>query len=189
MLLKDGTKYRRFLVIEALQLILVEPDSKKLGWGIAKLVGFLQDVEVTGDKDDSRCLHITIHRGGATTNRSPILSAKFIFDDHIRCMAAKQRLTKGRTKARQKKMGQIAQLLELTDQQLKANLSTPSSPASSLYAGNLRLNASSKAPREHRPLFSTANRVPGVAAALRRESTPSGSVSRIQMAHNRSIEG
>lgn len=32
-LLKDGTKYRRFLVIEALQLVLVEPDSKRLGWG------------------------------------------------------------------------------------------------------------------------------------------------------------
>lgn len=93
-ILKDGTKFRRFLVIDVLQLILVEPDSKRLGWGIAKNVGFLQDVEVVGDKDDSRCLHITVHRGGATTNRNPILSAKFVFDDHIRCMAAKQRLTK-----------------------------------------------------------------------------------------------
>lgn len=186
---KDGTKYRRFLVIESLQLILVEPDSKRLGWGIAKLVGFLQDVEVTGDKEDSRCLHITIHRGGAATNSSPILSAKFIFDDHIRCMAAKQRLTKGRTKARQKKMTQIAQLLEISGQQLK-ELASPSV----LYAANnLRANASAsgstKQPREHRPLFSTANRVPGFAAALRRESTPSGSVSRVQMAHNRSIDG
>lgn len=94
-LAKDNTKSRRFLVIDVVQLILVEPDAKRLGWGIAKLVGFLQDVEVGGDKDDSRCLHITVHRGGATTsNRTPILSAKFIFDDHIRCMAAKQRLTK-----------------------------------------------------------------------------------------------
>lgn len=92
---KDGTKFRRFLVIDVLQLILVEPDSKRLGWGIAKLVGFLQDVEVTSDKDDSRCLHITIHRAGSrTVNRTPILAAKFLFDDHIRCMAAKQRLTK-----------------------------------------------------------------------------------------------
>jgi protein CLEC16A len=49
---------------------------------------------VTGDKDDSRCLHITIHRplsSGSSTNRVPLLSARFIFDDHIRCMAAKQR--------------------------------------------------------------------------------------------------
>lgn len=92
--MKDGVKFRRFLVIDVMQLILVEPDAKRLGWGVAKLVGFLQDVEVTGDKEDSRCLHLTIHRGGASTSRSPILSAKFIFDDHIRCMAAKQRLTK-----------------------------------------------------------------------------------------------
>jgi protein CLEC16A len=52
--MKDATKYRRFLVIDVLQLILVEPDQKRLGWGVAKFVGFLQDVEVVGDKDDSR---------------------------------------------------------------------------------------------------------------------------------------
>lgn len=187
---KDGTKYRRFLVIELLQLILVEPDSKRLGWGIAKLVGFLQDVEVTGDKEDSRCLHITIHRGGAATNSSTILSAKFIFDDHIRCMAAKQRLTKGRTKARQKKMTQIAQLLEISGQQLKELASPSMLHAANNIRGNAAATSSSaKQPREHRPLFSTANRVPGFAAALRRESMPSGSVSRVQMAHNRSIDG
>lgn len=95
---KDGTKMRRFLVIDILQLILVEPDTKRLGWGVSKLVGFLQDIEVAGDKDDSRCLHITIHRpiSGASTNRVPLLNAKFVFDDNIRCMAAKQRLTKVR---------------------------------------------------------------------------------------------
>ncbi|XP_031355075.1 protein CLEC16A homolog [Photinus pyralis] len=93
---KDGQKIRRFLVIDIMQLILVEPDTKKLGWGVAKLVGFLQDIEVSGDKDDSRCLHITIHRplSSGSTSRIPLLSAKFVFDDNIRCMAAKQRLTK-----------------------------------------------------------------------------------------------
>lgn len=90
---KDGQKLRRFLVIDVTQLILVEPDTRKLGWGVAKLVGFLQDIEVGGDKDDSRCLHLTIHKpsSSTTTNKLPLLSAKFIFDDHIRCMAAKQR--------------------------------------------------------------------------------------------------
>lgn len=189
--MKDGTKYRRFLVIDILQLLLVEPDSKRLGWGVAKLVGFLQDVEVAGDKDDSRCLHITIHRGGATTNRTPILSAKFVFDDHIRCMAAKQRLSKGRSKARQKKMYQIASLLELSGQQLR-DITTPVT----LYANpsSLRVSTTStptsvKAPREHRPLFSTVNRTAGVAAALRRDSMPSGTVSRVQITPNRSMDG
>lgn len=172
--MKDGTKYRRFLVIDILQLILVEPDPRRLGWGVAKLVGFLQDVEVAGDKDDSRCLHLTIHRGGATTNRTPILSAKFIFDDHIRSMAAKQRLTKGRTKARQKKMYQIAQLLEIPQ------LNDSPTP---IYTSMLRESRTARLPREHRPLFSTSNRAPGVASALRRDSMPSGSVSRVQMAN------
>lgn len=116
---KDNVKTRRFLVIDIFQLILVEP-SRRLGWGIAKFVGFLQvsflicmflnnssipyfhlflvfkDMEVLGDKDDSRCLHITVKSSPSSQrssqSKSPILVAKFLFDDHIRCMAAKQRL-------------------------------------------------------------------------------------------------
>ncbi|CAN8030413.1 unnamed protein product [Ixodes persulcatus] len=57
---KESQKIRRFMVIDVAQLVLVEPDSKRLGWGVAKFVGFLQDIEVTGDKEDSRCLHITV---------------------------------------------------------------------------------------------------------------------------------
>lgn len=213
-----------------LQLILVEPVLNRLGWGSVKLVGFLQDVEVVGDKDDSRCLHITVHRGGGgggpnTPSRTPILSAaKFVFADHIRCMAAKQRLTKvgccaetqmgieklsiisiffcqGRSKARQKKMFQIAQMLEIPGGQLSAADSAASiygGAASSAAAAALRsspghaINSSAAAgrvAREHRPLFSTAIRAPGVAAALRRDSTPSAGVSRIQMISNRGSSG
>ena len=51
-----------------------------------------QDVEVSGDKDDSRSLHVTIHKPSMNIHAKPIplLSARFVFDDHIRCMAAKQ---------------------------------------------------------------------------------------------------
>lgn len=179
-ILKENTKQRRFLVIDTLQLILVEPDAKLLGWGVAKFVGFLQDVEVVGDKDDSRCLHITVHRGGASHNRTPLLSAKFLFDDHIRCMAAKQRLTKGRSKARQKKMYQIAQLLEMPAQ-------LADSP---VYAvSRLRTGANLRSSRDHRPILSSAGRVPGFAAALKRDNMPVAGVSRIQMAQNMSVEG
>lgn len=119
--MRDGTRTRRFLVIDPVQLILVEPDARRLGWGVAKFVGFLQDVEVSGDKDDSRCLHVTVHNSptkatslssGSPIHRLPLLAARFVFDDHIRCMAAKQRLTKGRMKARQRKMHLIARLLD-----------------------------------------------------------------------------
>lgn len=205
---KDNTKIRRFLVIDYQQLILVEPVINRLGWGHVKLVGFLQDVEVLGDKDDSRCLHITIHRGGtagtsatATKNRAPILSAKFVFADHIRCMAAKQRLTKGRSKARQKKMFQIAHMLEIPGAQLNdavaaaaslyASASVSASGSSLSGGGGVGSGASSAArpssiaarvTREHRPLFSTTQRAPGVASALRRsDASPSAGVSRMQM--------
>jgi protein CLEC16A len=43
---KDGQKIRRFLVIDVLQLILVEPDTRRLGWGVAKFVGFLQVIYI-----------------------------------------------------------------------------------------------------------------------------------------------
>ncbi|KPU80275.1 uncharacterized protein Dana_GF16516, isoform B [Drosophila ananassae] len=184
---KDSTKQRRFLVIDALQLILVEPDAKLLGWGVAKFVGFLQDVEVQGDKDDSRCLHITVHRGGVTHNRTPLLSAKFLFDDHIRCMAAKQRLTKGRSKARQKKMYQIAQLIEIPGQMDSPVFAVGGTMAIPSGSGSANSSGSSSRSGHHRPMFSTANRVPGFAAVLRGGN--SAGVSRTQMAQNRSIEG
>ncbi|XP_053607303.1 protein CLEC16A homolog [Plodia interpunctella] len=115
---KDGTWQHRFLAVDNIQIILVEPDKQKLGWGVAKLVGSLQDLEIQGDKDDPRCLHLTIHKprvgAGGALPRTILLRAKFKFDDHIRSMAAKQRLTKGRTKSRQKKMAQIGRLLEVS---------------------------------------------------------------------------
>ncbi|XP_067143421.1 protein CLEC16A isoform X2 [Centruroides vittatus] len=190
-IMKDGQKIRRFMVIDVLQLILVEPDGKRLGWGVAKFVGFLQDIEVTGDKDDSRCLHITVHRpasAAAGNNRSPLLTAKFLFDDHIRCMAAKQRLTKGRLKARQKKMYQIARLLDLPEHiqpcpsPLKCGFHSSRDHrdhSSALHRsqsqdtglrGRTLCPSGSQGP--YRPLFTSINKVPGF-AKLKRESQTS----------------
>uniref|UniRef100_A0A0C9Q4M4 CLEC16A protein n=1 Tax=Fopius arisanus TaxID=64838 RepID=A0A0C9Q4M4_9HYME len=173
---KDGQKIRRFLVIDVIQLILVEPDTRRLGWGVAKLVGFLQDIEVAGDKDDSRCLHLTIHKPLSTSggNRLPLLSAKFIFDDHIRCMAAKQRLTKGRIKARQKKMGQIAKLLDIP-----TNLPNCSTPPNYPLLGMRQERTVGRGQRlkEQRGMF-TVNKVPGFAAQLRKQNEPRTGVGR-----------
>ncbi|CAK8685130.1 unnamed protein product [Clavelina lepadiformis] len=110
---KKDSRQRRFLVVELYQLVLVEPDSKRLGWGVVKFAGLLQDVEVSSDADDSRTLHVTIHNPSGL-RRVPILAANFVFDDHIRCMAAKQRLTKGRGRARHLKTRRIAVLLGLS---------------------------------------------------------------------------
>ncbi|XP_061713070.1 protein CLEC16A homolog isoform X1 [Cydia pomonella] len=152
---KDGTWHHRFLAVDNIQIILVEPDKQRLGWGVAKLVGSLQDLEIQGDKEDPRCLHLTIHkpRVGASgaLPRTVLLRAKFKFDDHIRSMAAKQRLTKGRTKSRQKKMQQIGRLLEVAG-----------------MAG-----APALAPR-HRPLFAR----PGVTTVRRHASADGDDIER-----------
>uniref|UniRef100_A0A915HL61 CLEC16A/TT9 C-terminal domain-containing protein n=1 Tax=Romanomermis culicivorax TaxID=13658 RepID=A0A915HL61_ROMCU len=73
------------------------------------------DIDLNSDKEDSRSIFITIHGRSSTTSgeSKPLLSSKFIFDDHIRCMAAKQRLTKGRQKARQYKLDLVKQILEI----------------------------------------------------------------------------
>jgi len=96
-------KLRRFLVVDSFQFILVEPSPKRMGWGVVKFVAFLQDIDVKSDSSDSRSLLVSIE--------TKKFSAKFIFDDHIRCMAARQRLVKGRQKAREKKLNLIQRLL------------------------------------------------------------------------------
>lgn len=78
-------------------------------------------------------------------------------------------------------MCQIAQLLEIPGQVEASAITLYSTPP------NLRANLS-RGPREHRPLFSTANRVPGFAAALRRESMPSGSGTRAQVLGNKTTD-
>ena len=145
-----------------------EPDSHRLGWGVAKFSGFLQDLEVSSDKEDSRCLHVTVHKPSCGTRGSPVplLSATFTFDDHIRCMAAKQRLTKGRMKARQRKMHLIAKLLELPTAVSTACPSPPQHTLSSLRAGARRPPGPA---RSRQPLFSGNLRVPGAATPVSRE--------------------
>ncbi|KAL3236899.1 hypothetical protein MRX96_022153 [Rhipicephalus microplus] len=161
---KDTQKIRRFMVIDVAQLVLVEPDAKRLGWGVAKFVGFLQDIEVTGDKEDSRCLHITVHSRGAST--------------------------RGRMRARQRKMHSIARLLDLPLQPpspLRHHPHTPRAPcgpAASLSAASSLMHrslsqdtglrgragtAGAAGPPTHhqpyRPLFTTSSKVPGFATA------------------------
>nr|CDP99692.1 BMA-GOP-1 [Brugia malayi] len=109
---EKSEKVHRFLVTDQAQLILVEPDSRRMGWAIVRFVGLLQDTQLTSDLGDSRALHIIVNNASSRSeaNGAFYFSAKFLFDDHIRCMAAKQRLTKGRQTARQCKLDQICDL-------------------------------------------------------------------------------
>ncbi|XP_036408056.1 protein CLEC16A isoform X3 [Megalops cyprinoides] len=112
---KDGSQAQRFLAVDVYQMSLVEPETKRLGWGVVKFAGLLQDMQVSGVEDDSRALSIIIHKPASNPHAKPfpILQANFIFADHIRCIIAKQRLAKGRIQARRMKMQRIAALLDL----------------------------------------------------------------------------
>lgn len=39
---KDGCQAQRFLAVDVYQMSLVEPESKRLGWGVVKFAGLLQ---------------------------------------------------------------------------------------------------------------------------------------------------
>ena len=75
-------------------------------------------MEANPDKDDSRSLHLVVQQPFARRSKTgfnplPLLSAKFVFDDYIRCMSARQRLQKRRDALRHAKMTTVATLLEL----------------------------------------------------------------------------
>ncbi len=44
---RDGARHRRFLVVGVYQIVLVEPDATRLGWGVSTFVGYLQDLEAS----------------------------------------------------------------------------------------------------------------------------------------------
>uniref|UniRef100_A0A914C4R6 FPL domain-containing protein n=1 Tax=Acrobeloides nanus TaxID=290746 RepID=A0A914C4R6_9BILA len=120
-------KKSRFLVTDQFQLILVEPDSRKFGWAIVRFVGLLQDTHLTGDANDSRALHIVVEdvKSRANPNAPPLLCAKLVFDDHIRCMAGKQRLAKGRKNSRNFKLNLICELFGIKTEIAQASSPVP----------------------------------------------------------------
>ncbi|XP_059682354.1 protein CLEC16A isoform X2 [Gavia stellata] len=169
---KDGGQVQRFLAVDIYQMSLVEPDVARLGWGVVKFAGLLQDMQVTGVEDDSRALNIIIHKPASSPHSKPfpILQATFIFSDHIRCIIAKQRLAKGRIQARRMKMQRIAALLDL-----------PVQPSSEVVMGFGHSSAAtaqhlpfrfydqsrrgSSDPTVQRSVFASVDKVPGFAVA------------------------
>lgn len=170
---KDGVQAQRFLAVDVYQMSLVEPDSKRLGWGVVKFAGLLQDMQVSGVEDDSRALNIIIHKPTSNPHAKPvpILQANFIFADHIRCIIAKQRLAKGRIQARRMKMQRIAALLDLPVQPSTEVLgfSQPS------VASSLPFRFYDQSRRS--PAFASVDKVPGFAVAHTAQYNPSSASS------------
>ncbi|KAL3090237.1 hypothetical protein niasHS_006689 [Heterodera schachtii] len=113
----------RFLVTDQFQLILVEPDNRRLGWAIVRFVCMLQDVQVSSF--DSRTLRVVVEdvKMRSQPSAKPSFDAKLIFDDHIRLMAAKQRLSRGKKSSRAFKLSLVAELfgIRLPPQQQQQN--------------------------------------------------------------------
>jgi len=98
---------RRFMVVDTYQIILVEPDSK-LGWGKVTFAGQLQDLEIEQLSQDERTLVVTVRQTRKKSSKQTLT-----FDDHIRSLTARQRLTKGRLRARHLKLQKISAVLDL----------------------------------------------------------------------------
>uniref|UniRef100_A0A493SXQ9 C-type lectin domain containing 16A n=2 Tax=Anas TaxID=8835 RepID=A0A493SXQ9_ANAPP len=168
---KDGGQVQRFLAVDIYQMSLVEPDVARLGWGVVKFAGLLQDMQVTGVEDDSRALNIIIHKPASSPHSKPfpILQATFIFSDHIRCIIAKQRLAKGRIQARRMKMQRIAALLDLPVQPSTEVMGFGHSSAAASQHLPFRFydqaRRGSSDPTVQRSVFASVDKVPGFAVA------------------------
>ncbi|OXB67513.1 hypothetical protein ASZ78_005734 [Callipepla squamata] len=141
---KDGGQVQRFLALDIYQMSLVEPDAARLGWGVVKFAGLLQDMEVTGVEGDSRALNIVIHKPASSPHSEPFptLEATLVFSDRIHCLIAKQHLAEGRIQARQMKMQRIAGFT--VAQHHPFPLSSPSPSSSSGSTGRYDSMAVSK---------------------------------------------
>ncbi|XP_042293340.1 protein CLEC16A isoform X2 [Sceloporus undulatus] len=168
---KDGGQVQRFLAVDIYQMSLVEPDVARLGWGVVKFAGLLQDMQVTGVEDDSRALNIIIHKPASSPHSKPfpILQATFIFSDHIRCIIAKQRLAKGRIQARRMKMQRIAALLDLPVQPANEVMGFGHGSASAAQHLPFRFYDQTRRgscdPAVQRSVFASVDKVPGFAVA------------------------
>lgn len=169
---KDGSQAQRFLAVDVYQMSLVEPETKRLGWGVVKFAGLLQDMQVSGVEDDSRALNIVIHKPSSNPHAKPlpILQANFIFADHIRCIIAKQRLAKGRIQARRMKMQRIAALLDLPVQPSATEVlgfgqTATASPSGLPFRFYEQSRRAPNDPAANRSVFASVDKVPGFAVA------------------------
>uniref|UniRef100_A0AAZ3PRY1 C-type lectin domain containing 16A n=1 Tax=Oncorhynchus tshawytscha TaxID=74940 RepID=A0AAZ3PRY1_ONCTS len=170
---KEGGQAQRFLAVDVYQMSLVEPETKRLGWGVVKFAGLLQDMQVSGVEDDSRALNIIIHKPSSNPHAKPlpILQANFIFADHIRCIIAKQRLAKGRIQARRMKTQRIAALLDLPVQPSSSEVLGFGQTGNTAAGGQLPFrfyDQSRRAPNDptaQRSVFASVDKVPGFAVA------------------------
>ena len=141
------------MVVTETEFLLVNPDRAKLGWGVVHFIAFLQvtplpppsllhsqlcimyfifvqDVDVTSDPADNCSLYVVCSRD--STRKRPALSAKFQFDDYIRCVSARQLLLRSKDNLRLAKMTRITKMLHLPVPEASPTLSTATASVAAL---------------------------------------------------------
>lgn len=131
-------------------------EVKVLGVLMCQTFFLLQDIDVSGDPADSHALYIVVHSRNSTQKR-PVLSGKFLFEDHIRCNAAKTVLQRSRENLHHSKMVRVAKMLHLP---------VPDSPSSAAVPVAAALPTSSLNPLTSSTVATGAGAVSGGNAGL-----------------------
>eukprot|EP00038_Savillea_parva_P014805 m.12143 g.12143 ORF g.12143 m.12143 type:complete len:956 (-) comp2913_c0_seq1:150-3017(-) len=137
---KQLIQARRFMMIDGYRLSLLEAQTDKPGFGLVRFVHDLNQVIACPETHNTRALSVVIRtpstasaRGGtggarATPAHTVVFSGRFVFDDHIRCVAAQQYLERGRATLRNEKVIELEALMGMKP-------SVPSTPSTPLRPG------------------------------------------------------
>jgi len=131
----SGFHLHRFLIFDDLRLILVEPEVSRLGFGIVRLVTPMEHVTVRSissrtrfspktvltillfpflqaqqDKKDAVNLDL-VTKVVDTRGKLVKWSAKLVFADHVRCMAASKHIETSQTNVKNAKMKKLREVL------------------------------------------------------------------------------
>lgn len=106
---KQLLQVRRFMMVDRWRLVLMEPSTTNLGWGIVRFLANLNHVVACPESHNTRALQVVIRQrsrgpGGIKPTHTVMFSGRFVFDDHIRCVAALQYLERGRSNLRTEKI-------------------------------------------------------------------------------------
>lgn len=111
------------MLVDPWRLCLLEAQTDKPGYGLVRFVADLNNVIACPESHNTRALAIVIRqpspvipRGAAAAGKKQtahqvIFSGRFVFDDHIRCVAALQYLERGRANLRAEKLCELESLL------------------------------------------------------------------------------
>lgn len=116
------------MMVDSWRLSLLEAQTDKPGYGFVRFVADLNNVIACPETHNTRALSIVIRQPSPVVSRSAsaagkkqtghqvIFSGRFVFDDHIRCVAALQYLERGRATLRKEKMSELETLLGMSKQ-------------------------------------------------------------------------